>query len=1000
MKTIWQQPILLTVWLGFYVGHVIALVQSPARLSGFTKEASSAQFRLRLTVRPTEAPSTADPHEDHHDIGQRARDQIEGDLHKTHKKVKEIEKLDTREILHRNVAKWRGLYLSKLNVIPYRFEIATAFFLASMAWFFVYFKYIFTSDRHRYREQFLGPAHRNKVGDLVFVFDHPEGPKADQDQNTQIDPRKFGGSVFLGDDFNDFPRVRALMSSCDEVDGGKSESEGEPSFRSKAESEGEEGQRSQRSKADSVMDTVKSTLTLGMVRSRKYSVSLYDVKVAMLQDAVEIFLHMGCKAQVFSSIDKDELYLCVCMNDEAQIMHQIARNDSQIRLNPDLIPKLNIGYCPVESNNDDCRYMYAPPYVRFDPKELVSRLHKAHVIDQPDPTLVYQHSNHNHHSSFVGCSQRSRIIYKLISRTWDSTCAVDQGLMLAWFPLHTEGRVALLREKWGTSRLLTDLSFFQPLEAVFDYFGARVAFISAWNGMYCKTLLALAPVAIVVSLLSYTFSMQGHIETAERNPMGAGFALVLVVWSKIAINLWSREQQFLSRDWNMREEGGIELPAYRGDLRPSRVDLNVKEKWYPRHKEIMWRTLSHSITILFCGLVCITTYMWDFLFDGKVSLTASIVLALQIKIFELIYHALAIYLTQCENYRYQRDWTDSFLWKKFIFYSVNSYYPFFYLMVIQGAAQGRCPEGGCLMVLQKKLMMTMSVLVMLTIVQAVVASVVLDLKVWWEARQLKRSGMYKPGEEPVASYEERQAKAGDYGTDCQVDTMIQLVLPLGFVMLFGPTTPLTVVLCLILFAVNIRATGRLLLTAVRRPFPHRALGIGAWKEVLDMLMKAGVVANGFFIVQYGEAFQGSPLLTKCSGIFLFACVCAVLCSMVDSIVPEEAREVQLLIKRQGHVLDRLSHTVANRKSAAEDRDKQSAALSMFSVASLPTGSDDPVPPDMQNILDAVWSEADLFPSATKGSLHHGDNVSARTDSNNRSLLCHMEPPHLESSSSA
>merc|ERR1719183_1786118 len=144
----------------------------------------------------------------------------------------------------------------------------------------------------------------------------------------------------------------------------------------------------------------------------------------------------------------------------------------------------------------------------------------------------------------------------------------------------------------------------------------------------------------------------------------------------------------------------------------------------------------------------------------------------------------------------------------------------------------------------------MAVLTVLRIVQVVVAAVVLDLKLWWEARQLRNSGVYPPGEEPEASYEERQAKSNQYSLSDHCESMLQLVIPLGFVLIFGPSAPLCVVLCLMLFAINIRSTGTLLLLSFRRAFPHRAVGIGAWKDVITMLMHVGVFANGFFLVQY------------------------------------------------------------------------------------------------------------------------------------------------------
>lgn len=177
----------------------------------------------------------------------------------------------------------------------------------------------------------------------------------------------------------------------------------------------------------------------------------------------------------------------------------------------------------------------------------------------------------------------------------------------------------------------------------------------------------------------------------------------------------------------------------------------------------------------------------------------------------------------------------------------------------------------------------------------------------------------------MASYEERQAKAKPYHSDEQCESMLQLVLPLGFAVIFGPSAPLAVVLCLFLFAINIRATGTLLLLSMRRSFPFRATGIGAWKDCIELLMKIGVIANGFFLVQYGITFRNTPVLTKCTGIFLFVAVSMLMCRLVDVLIPEHADEVTQLVKRREHVLLKISHIHDTRKSRNKLRKEAEAA---------------------------------------------------------------------------
>jgi hypothetical protein len=255
----------------------------------------------------------------------------------------------------------------------------------------------------------------------------------------------------------------------------------------------------------------------------EYSVTLYDVKVALLQDLCEILNHMNCEVRTFSSIDRDEIYVCCSMWDETLINNQLLANDTQVQLRSELIPKLNIKYPDFDAQHS---HLYEPPFARFDPHVLVKRLWKSGVIENPDPVLVYKANVHNVQPSYIGGSERLRLIYKRCARLWDCDGAVDKGILLAWYPMHNEGRIEKLLEKWGSFRLLKDLTFNQPLVSIFHYFGARVAFMVAWNGLYAKALLGLTPIAVIVGCAMWViwlFSHHYHQDVINSNPMESVF---------------------------------------------------------------------------------------------------------------------------------------------------------------------------------------------------------------------------------------------------------------------------------------------------------------------------------------------------------------------------------------------------------------------------------------------------------------------------------------------
>merc|ERR1719333_1662567 len=100
-------------------------------------------------------------------------------------------------------------------------------------------------------------------------------------------------------------------------------------------------------------------------------------------------------------------------------------------------------------------------------------------------------------------------------------------------------------------------------------------------------------------------------------------------------------------------------------------------------------------------------------------------------------------------------------------------------------------------------------------VQVVMATVMVWLKLWYEDYQMKKSGETVPERTDV----ETQGKFGPYRTREQIEAMTQLCLALGYVLIFGGVAPLVVPMCCLVFLVQIRASAVLITTAVNRSVP-------------------------------------------------------------------------------------------------------------------------------------------------------------------------------------
>jgi hypothetical protein len=220
-----------------------------------------------------------------------------------------------------------------------------------------------------------------------------------------------------------------------------------------------------------------------------------------------------------------------------------------------------------------------------------------------------------------------------------------------------------------------------------DYFGSRIAFISAWNGHYCKMLLALTPVAVIFELANVVFL--NHISVI-------GFGLILAVWGKWALNLWDREQEYFIVLWdiNQSHKDETERADFDGTLFPSHIDRNEVELYYPKWKYTLRVVISWAITALFCGLNCLTVLIWMDLFEGRLALPAIIVQAVIVQVFTQTFNFMSEALTDAENHKYQEDYYNSYLAKMFIFQFVNQYCAFFYIAVKQQFTTRGCIDGG------------------------------------------------------------------------------------------------------------------------------------------------------------------------------------------------------------------------------------------------------------------------------------------------------------------
>jgi len=330
--------------------------------------------------------------------------------------------------------------------------------------------------------------------------------------------------------------------------------------------------------------------------------------------------------------------------------------------------------------------------------------------------------------------------------------------------------------------------------------------------------------------------------------------------------------------------------------------------------------LTAVATVGFCCLVALCIFMWLHIFDGKMGLVSSLMLSIQIKVFELVFTMLARYLTESENHKYEADYHNSLLWKLFLFNFVNNYCAFFF-MTVRNAWMGCLDE--CLVVLRKQVAMCLSILGVCSILQMLTAHFKVKFALYWELHKLEQKGQTNV----KRSVLEEQSKYTVIDGPLELQVMMTLVISLGYVLLFGGVSAAVVPYCFVVFTCQLRAFAVGLTTCSQRPFPHTSQGVGHWQHCVTFLTCLGVLYAGFLFVAYGEAFRGSTVRAKMTGVVVFSVVAFALWAIVGLLFPPEDEDRILMRKRRAHVAKRLVSRVAHRGLAS----MREAALRQMTV---------------------------------------------------------------------
>ncbi|SPP90034.1 anoctamin-8 isoform X8 [Drosophila guanche] len=473
----------------------------------------------------------------------------------------------------------------------------------------------------------------------------------------------------------------------------------------------------------------------------------------------------------------------------------------------------------------------------------------------------------------------------------------ESGLITQVFPLHEPRSLTQLQTHW-----VKQIFAPQPLDDIAAYFGVKVALYFAWLGHYTCAL----GVPAIFGTILYCI-LWGKGQTAQD--MGhVLFSLFNVAWASLYLEAWKRYSVELAFRWGTLSTPPELLepprPLYKGPLEENNVTGRLEPKESPAWQRRAFRYLV-SFPIIGCCLCMVFAVMFLMLrfqdwWDSKLpedsvlcclSVIPKVLLAGAITLMDEAYFKLAVWLNDKENYRLQSKYENHLIAKVALFQFVNSFLSLFYIafylrdeeklkeqlagLLISRQIIGNLRESALpYFVEQYKLAkLSFNMWGALSPTQNLTRSLAEELAT--AEAELKAEASGTPTKTHQQSQEASKRNIGQaeiesslYKYNGTFSDHLEMLVQMGYVVLFSAAFPLAGMCALINNLMEIRSDAFKLAHVHQRPFGQRVANIGTWQNALSILSLAAVIVNCALIGLSGQVSRLWPGLTTAQTIIL------------------------------------------------------------------------------------------------------------------------------------
>lgn len=422
---------------------------------------------------------------------------------------------------------------------------------------------------------------------------------------------------------------------------------------------------------------------------------------------------------------------------------------------------------------------------------------------------------------------------------------IDSRVLVMAFPVHHWAELLDLQESgWGDISSLRHLCRCpgrEPIDKIRSYFGEEVAFFFHWFDFYTQMLLPTALIGILVEVSHQLDGghQQGYIDVV--------YAVFICMWSSLFVVLYTRRSGMKVARWGMKDyhHVAVEHPGFEARLAGTWREIFNRSLTWCCVVVMMLETAVVVVYILQLEYQAVTHPEMTLLgVNGrKAARVGDGLLVFHAQLADAFWTWACRKLTRLENLKTYQQLKDATALKLFTVKFVIYYFPFFYIAFIKDQVLGLGCHGadGCVSELRSKLLSFLAFHVVW-----VLFTLAFPLSVtWWRIRSELVTALI---EEPNKKYSFLQAQSKCEVYQGDTDDFIELIIVLGFVMMFSAVSPLLALLGCCSNFLEIRLLAYRMLRIYQRPVPRGQEGIGPWQGVVSVISNIGMVTNAALLV--------------------------------------------------------------------------------------------------------------------------------------------------------